>query len=317
MLVKKALIAAALLGALAVGAPARACGPEALGVSRVLEIGGAPQIGLKSYPRTLALADREVILTFDDGPSPTTGLVLRALADQCARATFFLIGRNAEAMPDMVRREIAGGHTVGSHSWSHPARTLAGLPLEAGIHEMEQGDAAVQKASGLKASHFFRFPGFGDSPALLAAAAQRNMAVFGADLWASDWNDMTPEQELELLMGRLRRSGGGIVLLHDSRRQTAEMMPALLAALKAEGFKLVHVVPGAPPPALRDAPVGWSSETEATLKKMILDRPAKRTGKPAAKPAMASEPATPAPQGAERKAKAPKPATGGAIIELR
>jgi peptidoglycan/xylan/chitin deacetylase (PgdA/CDA1 family) len=267
MTVNKWLICGLLLASAA--APAHACGPDALGVSREIAVGGAPQIGLKTYPRTLALADHEVVLTFDDGPSPATRKVLDALAAQCAKATFFLIGRNAQAMPELVRREIADGHTVGSHSWSHPSKSLRALDPAEGIAEIERGDKAVAAASGGKASHFFRFPGFGDSPALLEAAAHRKMPVFGTDLWASDWNPMTSERELNLLMTRLRKAGRGMILLHDIHKQTADMIPSLLRALHAEGFKLVHLVPGPEVPELRAAPEGWASETEAFYKKMF------------------------------------------------
>jgi peptidoglycan/xylan/chitin deacetylase (PgdA/CDA1 family) len=272
MTVKKWLIRGLVLAGLASPgfAPrALACGPDALGVSRELPVGGAPRVGLKTYPNTLALGDHEVILTFDDGPSAATRKVLDALDAHCAKATFFLIGRNAEAMPELVRREIAAGHTVGSHSWSHPLKSLRALDAAAGVAEIERGDRAVQAASGGKASHFFRFPGFGDSPALLEAAAAKHMPVFGTDLWASDWNPMTSERELNLLMGRLRKAGRGMILLHDIHRQTADMIPALLRALKAEGFRLVHLVPGPQTPELVAAPAGWSSETEAFYRKMF------------------------------------------------
>ena len=159
MLVKKPLIFVALLACAA--GPARACGPDALGVSRVIEVGGAPQVGLKTYPRTLALADHEVVLTFDDGPSRGDPKVLEALAAQCARATFFLIGRNAQERPELVRREIAEGHTVGSHSWSHPSNSLRALELAAGIEEIERGDRAVQAASGARPRTFSAFPALG------------------------------------------------------------------------------------------------------------------------------------------------------------
>ena len=115
--------------------------------------------------------------------------------------------------------------------------------------DIDRGAAAVDKAAGGKATKFFRFPGFVDLPALLAAVEKKNMPVFGTDLWASDWTPMTPEAELDLLMRRLRRAGRGVILLHDIKKQTADMLPALLAALKAEHFQLVHVVAGdAPPP---------------------------------------------------------------------
>ncbi|MBB4196525.1 hypothetical protein CCR94_09955 [Rhodoblastus sphagnicola] len=277
MTVKKRLICGLALAFALSPAVSRAqsrlptCGPDVLGVSRELAVGGAPQIGLKTYPRTLALEDHEVVLTFDDGPAPTTRKVLDALAAQCAKATFFLIGRNAEAMPELVRREIAEGHTVGSHSWSHPSKSLRAQNLAAAIEEIEHGDRAVQAASGGKASHFLRFPGFGDSPALLEAVAKRDMPVFATDLWASDWNPMTPERELNLVMARLRKAGRGIVLLHDIHKQTADMIPALLRTLHAEGFRLVHFVPGAKAPETRAAPAGWSSETEAFYSKKLGD----------------------------------------------
>jgi peptidoglycan/xylan/chitin deacetylase (PgdA/CDA1 family) len=274
MSANKALIAFGLLLALDGAAQAASCGPEALGVSRTIAIGGSPHVGLKTYPQTLDLKDHEVVLTFDDGPAATTPRVLDALAAQCARATFFLIGRNAAGMPRLVQREIAEGHTVGHHSNTHPM--LRSLYPEGALSDIDKGVAAVHAAAGGKDSKFFRFPGFGDSPALLEALDKKGMPVFGADLWASDWNVMTPQEELDLLMGRLRRAGGGIVLLHDTHRQTADMIPAFLKALKAEGFHLVHIVPGDSLPALKQAPAGWTSETDAILHKMGVSGAAKR-----------------------------------------
>jgi peptidoglycan-N-acetylglucosamine deacetylase len=268
MKANKALTPALLWAGFAGAALAESCGPQAWGVSREIRVGGAPQIGLKSYPQTLDLADREIVLTFDDGPAATTPRVLAALAAECAKATFFLIGRNAAERPDLVRKEIEAGHTVGSHSQNHPLRTLRALPYDKGLAEIELGAAAVDKASGGKASKFFRFPGFGDTPELLAALERKDMPTFGADVWASDWIAMTPQAEVDLLMTRLRHAGRGIVLLHDIKKQTADMLPLLIARLKAENFKLVHVVAGESPPALRKAPAGWTSETDAALRHM-------------------------------------------------
>ncbi|CUU41873.1 Bifunctional xylanase/deacetylase precursor [Blastochloris viridis] len=232
--------------ALADVAPPSACGPDALGTARVMAVGGGIRVGTKSYPDTLALADREVVLTFDDGPWPaTTPAVLDALARECVKATFFLIGENAEARPALARRIVAEGHTVGHHTWSHPILTK--IATADALAEIERGMAADDRASyGAAAAPrvpFFRFPGFADTPALLEELARRNVAVFGADLWASDWRQMTPEAELDLVMLRLRDAGRGIVLFHDTKRHTAEMMPAFLRALKAAGYRVVHIVP--------------------------------------------------------------------------
>jgi peptidoglycan/xylan/chitin deacetylase (PgdA/CDA1 family) len=268
MMANKTLTAALVLAALCGGAKAgETCGPGTLGVSRTIAVGGAPRLGLKSYPQTLDLHDREVVLTFDDGPSAPTPRILAALAAECAKATFFVIGRNADARPDLVRREIAEGHTVGSHSFSHPL-AMSKMRFEAAMADIDRGAAAVDKAAGGKSAKFFRFPGFVDSPELLAAVEEKNMPVFGADLWASDWTPMTPQAELELLMRRLRRAGRGIILLHDIKKQTADMAPALLAALKAEHFQLVQMIPGDAPPPIRPAPAGWTSETEAINKSL-------------------------------------------------
>ena len=278
-------VASAVPAAAAPAYPAAACAnPDALGTRRTLEVGGAPELGLKSYPQTLALDDHEVVLTFDDGPAPaTTPKILDALKAQCVEATFFLIGRNAAAAPALVRREIAEHHSVGHHTWDHPAVTLRGLTEVAALADIDRGMAADDKAaygawSGEPRVPFFRFPGFGDTPALLDALKGRHVAVFGADLWASDWIPMTPDAELALLMGRLRTAGRGIILLHDIKRQTTDMLPRFLAALKTEGFHVVHLVPGGGVTPTRPAPEGWSSETEKTLARMwpkggLADKP--------------------------------------------
>ena len=253
--------------------PAQSChNPDALGISRTIEVGGAVELGLKTYPKTLDLGDHEVVLTFDDGPwGPTTPDVLKALDAQCVKATFFLIGRNAQTYPALVRREIADGQTVGHHTWDHPAITLRNMSGEAGLLDIIKGMQADDKAAGygpwtgVPHVPFFRYPGFGDSPSTLDWLRVHQVAVFGADLWASDWVPMTPDAELELLMGRLRTAGRGIVLLHDIKRQTADMLPRFLAALKTEGFHVVRLVPGGTTTPTRDAPSGWISETDRTI----------------------------------------------------
>ena len=92
---------------------------------------------------------------------------------------------------------------------------------------------------------FFRFPGFASTPATLDLLQSRGIVVFGADLWASDWNPMTPEEELKILTDRLNATGRGIILLHDPKRHTAAMLPAFLRYLKENHYRVVHVVPAA------------------------------------------------------------------------
>ncbi len=263
-------------------AAAATCSADKLGVARtlVLSTKGGFEVGFKSYPQSLDLADHEVVLTFDDGPSPkTTPAVLAALGKECVKATFFLIGRNAAANPALVRREVAEGHTIGNHTYSHPILRL--LTEAAARADIDKGFAADEKAAGQPTS-FFRFPGFADTPALLAWLKSRDIGIFGADLWASDWLTMTPDEERELVLERLRKAGRGILLLHDTKQSTAAMLPALLRDLKTGGFKIVHIVPGDAKPVFRKAPSGWTSETEAILAKVLRTRAAKRTNPAAA-----------------------------------
>lgn len=232
-----------------------ACAQKAgvLGTSRIMEVAVSPgkglQVGRKSFPHTLPLAPGEVVLTFDDGPwAGTTPAILDALKAECVRATFFLIGQNAQARPALVQRTLAEGHTIAHHSMTHPAVTLAGLSLPAAINEIERGIAADEQAAYGKSGAtprvpFFRFPGFASSPELLDWLDQKGIAVFGADLWASDWNVMTPESQLNLVLQRLDATGGGIILFHDTKKQTAAMIPAFLRALSERGYRVVHIVP--------------------------------------------------------------------------
>ena len=242
-------LAAALLSPHAAAQTAPCPGnPDALSTSRVIAVDAAatPRVGRKHFPATLPLADKEIVLTFDDGPWPgTTPAVLDALKRECVRATFFLLGQNAASHPELARRELAEGHTVAHHSFRHPL--LDHMGPAAAEAEIDRGFAAVDAALYGRAAKpprtpFFRFPGFASTPALLDRLASRGIVVFGADLWASDWNPMTPDQELSQVLGRLEATRGGIILFHDTKQQTAAMLPALLRSLKAGGYRVVHVV---------------------------------------------------------------------------
>jgi peptidoglycan/xylan/chitin deacetylase (PgdA/CDA1 family) len=250
MLKSCAAVLAATLAAIATaanGAPACPGNADALGTARLLGVDATttPRVGRKQFPQTLPLAPKEVVLTFDDGPWPgSTERILDGLRAECVRATFFLIGRNALAFPALARRELAEGHTVAYHSFSHPM--LNRMPLASAEADIERGIAAVESvlhgAAERAPASFFRFPYFASSPPLLDWLERRRMVVFGADLWASDWNLMSPDHELRLILDRIEASRGGIVLFHDTKTQTAAMLLPLLRALKARGFSIVDVV---------------------------------------------------------------------------
>jgi peptidoglycan/xylan/chitin deacetylase (PgdA/CDA1 family) len=220
-----------------------------LGTSRVLAVDAAttPRVGLQNYPQTLPLGDHEVVLTFDDGPwPPTTPKVLAALARECVHATFFLIGKPASEHPDLVRRIAAEGHTIGHHTWTH--RSLMQIPPDETTAEIDRGIAADEMAlhgvaTTTPTTPFFRFPGFETTPATLELLQSRGIVVFGTDLWASDWNRMTPAHELKLITDRLKIARKGIILFHDPKARTAVMLPAFLRYLRDNQYRVVHLVP--------------------------------------------------------------------------
>ena len=208
-----------------------------------------PRVGRKHFPSTLPLNAKELVLTFDDGPWPgTTSKVLDALKAECVRATFFLLGRNAAAHPQLARRDTGRGpYALAITAISHPLLSRMALPraeadIDRGIAADEIAIYGSRRPS--PATPFFRFPGFASNRALLDRLAGRGIVVFGADVWASDWLSMSPEQELRLILSRIEHAGRGIVLFHDTKAQTARMLPAFLRELKRRGFRVVHVVPG-------------------------------------------------------------------------
>jgi peptidoglycan/xylan/chitin deacetylase (PgdA/CDA1 family) len=247
--------ASGLSGALLGAAPARAenCpgNPNALGTSRVLVVSPSEyhQLGSMQYTQTLPLADKEVVLTFDDGPLPPwSNKVLDILNAQCVKATYFIVGGMAKYFPDVVRRELASGDTIGTHSQDHPIRfeKLTGDKLN---YQIDAGIASVGVALGdpNEVAPFFRIPGLGRSPAVEDALAERSLVVFSADVVADDWfRHITPAQIVQRAMSRLEKHGGGILLLHDIHPWTAAALPELLKQLKENGFHIVQVVPAAP-----------------------------------------------------------------------
>jgi peptidoglycan/xylan/chitin deacetylase (PgdA/CDA1 family) len=225
--------------------PTIACAnPNAMGVSRVVEIDttGGPGFGSQHFKTLDFLRDHEVVLTFDDGPwLNTTKAVLKALADQCLRATFFPIGKHATYYPEILKEDIAAGHTIGSHTWSHA--DLSKLSSDAAKEEIEKGVSAVHFYAGAPTAPFFRFPDLRHPPEMLTYLGQRNIASYSTDIDSFDFKIKKPDQLIKSLIGKLNKLGKGIILMHDFQKVTAAALPELLGQLKANGFKVVHMVP--------------------------------------------------------------------------
>ncbi len=218
--------------------------PNALGITRTVEIDttGGPGFGLEHYKAHDFLLPQEVVLTFDDGPWPTTPQVLAALAAHCTKATFFAIGKNAIAFPEIMRQVVAGGHTIGTHTWSHMILSNKGVTPEKAKEEIEKGFSAVKIAMGTGTpSSFFRFPGLKGPDAQMTYLGTRNVAIFSTDIDSFDFKFRSGEQVTKSVLDKLDKKGKGIVLLHDFQKHTAAGTLDMLNQLKAKGYKIVHM----------------------------------------------------------------------------
>lgn len=244
--------AAAAATAAPAAAPALApcTNPDALGVARVVEIDttGGPGFGFEHFKQLDFLRDKEVVLTFDDGPWPeNTPSVLKTLANECTTGIFFPIGKHSTYYPEILKQVLAAGHTIGSHTWSHATLTNKKLTEDQRKEEIEKGISAVKWAlGGVSPSPFFRFPALQHPPEMVTYLGTRNIAMFSCDLNSFDFKARNAQQVIDVTMKKLDKLGKGIILMHDFHKHTAEALPALLRKLKEGGYKVVQMKAKAP-----------------------------------------------------------------------
>jgi peptidoglycan/xylan/chitin deacetylase (PgdA/CDA1 family) len=195
-----------------------------------------------------ALPDGEIALTFDDGPHATRTLrVLKILQDWGVKATFFEIGRNASAHPEIARQVSGAGHTVGSHTFTHA--NLGKVPEAHAETEIESGDASVTLALGRQPGQvpFFRFPYGAKTPAAQTFAERQGKTTFFWNMDSRDWQVREPHKLFLNVLAQLDRHAHGIILFHDIHEQTVIVLPHLLQELSARHYKTVVFVPAATP----------------------------------------------------------------------
>src|SRR3984957_6054130 len=191
--------------------------PGGMGLTRIVEIDttGGPGFGFEHFKQYDFLRDKEVVLTFDDGPWPgNTPAVLKTLTDECLKATFFEIGEHATWHPEITKQVIGAGMTVGTHTWSH--KDLARIPyakdIEQAKQEIEMGNSAVHLAADSPIAPFFRFPDLQQPPELLTYLGTRNIPTFPADIDTVDFKLTKPEAVIKSVMTKLAKNGKGILL---------------------------------------------------------------------------------------------------------
>jgi peptidoglycan/xylan/chitin deacetylase (PgdA/CDA1 family) len=176
-------------------------------------------------------------LTFDDGPDPkNTPRVLAILKKYHAHATFFVIGGNAKAYPNLVRAEAAAGMAVGSHSWTHPKQTS---PAQAAV-ELQKTAAIIQQLTGRK-PELFR-PPYGITKGNLCKLAQKE--GYAVLLWSISTADSNPIGPAVIAHNAIHTPNpGDFILMHDGSGHgaSAAALPQILGELSAKGFKFVTV----------------------------------------------------------------------------
>ncbi len=187
----------------------------------------------------------EIALTFDDGPNPnTTPRVLQILREHGVKATFFLVGHNAERYPDLVKQILLDGHSIGNHTWTHKAigKDMSIPDAREEIIRTHQVLTRIASEVNLPIQPFFRFPeGFG-----AGQTAQQNMIRalgLGNFHWAMSAHDSRttdPEVTLQTSIGMLDKYGRGIFLCHDTRPHTVAMLPRFLEELHRRGYKTIY-----------------------------------------------------------------------------
>jgi peptidoglycan-N-acetylglucosamine deacetylase len=180
---------------------------------------------------------RRVALTFDDGPDPVhTPALLDALAELSAHATFFVLGRQVDAHPELARRIAREGHELGNHTYSHRY-----LPLRRSrtvARELAETDAAIQRATGVVPS-LARPPYGGRSPRNVRAFDRSGKRTVLWDVNSFDWKGKTAQEIAARVLARVRP--GSIILLHEARNggdATVEAVRLLVPALRERGFEL-------------------------------------------------------------------------------
>lgn len=208
-----------------------------LGPARVVEL------DTQGGPRMVSgeMEAGEILLTFDDGPHPSlTPQLLNILAAENVSATFFMVGKNVKAYPDVVKQVANAGHIVGNHSYSH--KNLPKLSREAAMQEIRSGFDELIKVLGFSAP-YLRFP-YGASTSYLREQLKLNhIAEYFWAIDTLDWKKNNPTVLLDYAIQQTRKAGRGIILFHDIQPQTIVMMPHFLAALKAMNFKVVTYQP--------------------------------------------------------------------------
>jgi peptidoglycan-N-acetylglucosamine deacetylase len=174
-----------------------------------------------------------VALTFDDGPGAATSRLLDILAEKEVRATFFVLGKQVKAHPDLVQRAVAEGHQIGDHTWDH--KVLTSLPQARVLSQVNRTADAIEEAAGVR-------PDVMRPPSGRINGEVAQLVGLPAILWSvdtRDWQHRDTEKTVDA--AREQATAGGVILMHDIYASTVDAVPRIIDGLRADGYALVTV----------------------------------------------------------------------------
>ena len=177
--------------------------------------------------------EKMVALTFDDGPdSKTTPQALEILKRYNAKATFFMVGQNVAANPELAKRVLDEGHQLGIHTWSHP--DLTKLPLNQSKKEILDTQEAIYKATGIRP--MITRPPYGAINSTVQNAVDQSFIMWSVD--SLDWKTRNTKAIMQEIV---KTHPGSIILMHDIHQTSIDALPSVLEYLKNNGYTLVTV----------------------------------------------------------------------------
>jgi peptidoglycan-N-acetylglucosamine deacetylase len=194
-------------------------------------------------PLPLALNEKEIVLSFDQGPHTTnTEYILYTLDRYCAKAVFFFTGSTALANPGAVREAAQRGHTIAAGPWTASAG-FANITIENAKLEIEKGLTAVAKAADAPIAPFFRVPSAA-TPDVLIYLKERGVSLWSYDIASGDNEPgVTAGQLASRALVKIRETGKGIIQFHDTSKVTVDALDDILSVARHDGFKVVQIVP--------------------------------------------------------------------------
>lgn len=198
------------------------------------------------------VAKKEIVLTFDDGPSGIyTPMILKALAEVNAKAVFFTMGKNVRSNREVLKQVAAAGHSIGTHSNTHACLGTSNAckrsngriySFSEAASEIKLGHQAVYETIGW-VDPFFRFPYGEGSPQLKEYLRKTGTGEFFWNIDSLDWKAQSNVDFYNFVMSEVGKNGRGILLFHDIQRKTAETLPAILKGLYQKGYSIVLLQP--------------------------------------------------------------------------